>query len=151
MINEKELIKRNLKIPLPSTRTIRDLPDGITAIPVYKKSYVLLDKVIEINSTTLQLQRVIELDKEYPKAIIGFHPPLFKDFINKDNTINTHVNVGETVVLGLKFKNDKNPPRIVKELYFTSLNSITVIIAKLDNEDYYPSYFLEKYIEPDAS
>lgn len=122
------------------------IPDNSIQIPVFKNSKVILDNSIPIdNNIKLQLLRVLEIDKEYPSGILGFNPPLYKEFITKAGDINTHVKINQEVKLKLKFKKEINEKRIVKDLYFTSLNDITVIIAKLDNNDYYPSYQLESY------
>ena len=148
--NNKENLKKNsihLEVfpDKKSTKQVNNRELGIE-IPVHKNAKVIINKKLDISfDTKLQLLRVLEIDKEYPDSILGFNPPLFKEFITKTGEINTHVYIGQAVKLKLKFKKDINEKQVVKDLYFTSLNNMTVIIAKLENGNFYPSYQLEAY------
>lgn len=117
----------------------------VNVIPVYKNSHIIISKEVPINiESTLQIKRVLEIDKEYPNQIFGFNPPLFKEFITEDNTITTIVKIGDTVKLKDVYKDKVNKPRKVKDLYFRALNNFTVIVALLEDDDFYVAYYLEK-------
>lgn len=92
----------------------------------------------------LNLKDIIEIDNAKPDLIHSFHPPLYKDFITSKGQINTHVNIGNIVKVKRKFMDDKEDiPREVTNLYFKSLNNMTVITAVLNDNDFYVASRLE--------
>lgn len=92
------------------------------------------------------LNDVIFLDTVRPDLIISFHPPLYKDFVDKQKqSIDTIVKVGDIVKVKSKYIDNKGDiPREVINLYFKSLNNITVVIAVLNDNDFYVANRLEK-------
>lgn len=143
-IPERKSIKREKTTKSRHTRTYNET--DVNIIPVYKNSHIIINKEVPLDiGTVLQVERVLEIDRDYPNQIYGFNPPLFKDFIDEEtNTIDTHVKVGDTVILKNLFKGKVNTPRKVKSLYFRALNDFTVVVAQLEDNDFYTTYYLEK-------
>lgn len=106
---------------------------------------VVLDEE-EDYSTIKTITDVLALDARKPNNIIGFIPALHESFINKvKKTLLTHVNIGDTVIMKPKYTDEKGKiPRKVKDLYFKSLNNMTIIIAILDDDDFHIANLLQK-------
>jgi len=79
-------------------------------------------------------QTLVQLDKVDPDLIEGFTPPLYKEFIVKGNLLN-HVNIGDTITINPKYKDSSKYRCIVEDIYFKSLNNMTVLIAVLNDGD----------------
>ncbi len=77
-------------------------------------------------------QTLIQLDKFDSELIEGFTPPLYKEFIVKNKLLN-HVNIGDLCIINPKYKENTTSEHTVKDIYFKSLNNMTVLIAKLSN------------------
>lgn len=86
------------------------------------------------NIKTLSYKEFVELDKQYPDLIEGFTPPLYKEFIVKGKLLN-QVNIGDLSIINPKYRENNTMKNIVLDIYFKSLNNMTVLIAKLDNEE----------------
>lgn len=90
-------------------------------------------KFTEMNLATYS--DVLILDKYNPDLIHGFTPPLYKEFVVKNRLLN-HVNIGDKVIINPRYKErDGDKPQILKDIYFKSLNNMTVLIGILDNGD----------------
>jgi hypothetical protein len=72
------------------------------------------------------------LDKVYGDLIERFTPPLYKEFIVKGKLIN-HVNINDRVIINPKYKEKDTGVRILIDIYFKSLNNMTVLIGVLDD------------------
>lgn len=114
------------------------LDKGVSVICV-KKDDIKYDEIKTLND-------VIFLDNTRPDIIINFQPPLYKDFVNKQNqSIDTIIKIGDIVKVKNKYLDNKGEiPREVINLYFKSLNNMTVIVAVLNDNDFYIANRLEK-------
>lgn len=83
---------------------------------------------------SLPYKDTVNLDKNHPDLIEGFTPPLYKEFIVKGKLLN-HVNIGNKVIIHPKYQESNIKQRILKDIYFKSLNNMTVLIAVLDDGD----------------
>lgn len=83
------------------------------------------------------LNDVVELDLRKPGVLADFRPPLFKEYINRVNhTIETFAKIGDIVTIDRKYLDPKGDvPRRVIDLYFKSLNNMTVVMVKLEDGD----------------
>jgi hypothetical protein len=106
---------------------------------------VLAEDEEEDYTKIFTLEDVIKLDKKKPNLIVEFVPPLFKEYTNARAEIKTHVKVNDEVVVKDKFvhSSSNNDKTKVLSLHFKSLNNMTVIIAKLSNNNYELSNRLE--------
>lgn len=75
---------------------------------------------------------ILNLDKELPNIIEGFTPPLYKEFILKGKLLN-HVSIGSNVIINPKYKENNKSVRKLEDIYFKSLNNMTVLIGVLDD------------------
>lgn len=110
------------------------------SITMVKNSTVIYEEIKTLND-------VIFLDTVRPHLIVCFHPPLYKDFVDKQKqSIDTIIKVGDIVKVKSKYIDNKGDiPREVTNLYFKSLNNMTVVIAVLNDNDFYVANRLEKY------
>ncbi len=137
--------------PVPFSRKEVRVPslDNSNYISIPLKHGVLLTvtKDSEEDYSKIEtLQDIILLNKRKPNNIVGMSPPLFPEFINKTtNSINTGVSIGDSVKCKAKFMDNKgNKPRQVKDLYLKGLNNMTIVVATLEDDDFYIANRLEK-------
>lgn len=148
-VNE-EVRQNTREQPAPSKRkkegVLQSNPNYINITLKHGVTLIVTKDEEEDYSKLETLDDIILLDKRKPNNIVGFNPPLFKDFINKaTGAINTSVSVGESVVCVKKFMDKRGHiPRIVKSLYLKSLNNMTIVIAILNDDDFYIANRLEK-------
>lgn len=157
MENEKEIIKfgkqENNDNKIASKLPIVEKKGGIKNeenLIEYKLDKGVIIKLVKnegyIFNTITQptLRDIIEIDNIKSDLIHSFHPPLYKDFITSKGQINTIINIGNIVKVKRKFMDEKEDiPREVTDLYFKSLNNMTVIVAVLNDNDFYVANRLE--------
>lgn len=126
---------------------------------VYKRKRILdmtgaieniLPNNIKVYTTTkpqeplIDYESVIKFDSTNPASIIHIEPPLFEEFRNTiSGLIDSQVYIHQFVKLKSKFDDGKGVGTVT-ELRFGNLGNMTVIIAKLDDNREYLSYYLTK-------
>lgn len=123
---------------------VKDETDLIS-IKLNKGVIIKLQKRNNVNYDIIKtLNDIVKLDINIPDLIHSFHPPLYKDFITSKGQINTIIEIGNIVITKRKFIDNKEDiPREVIDLYFKSLNNMTVIVAILNDNDFYVANRLE--------
>ncbi len=114
-----------------------DLGKGVTI--------VLTKDPEEDYSSLVSLHSLLEFNKKKPNNIVGIIPELFNAFVDDiNNTINPYVKKGQIVKSVSKFERGNfKQPRKVEDVYLKSLNNMTVVIAKLEDDSIHISYTLE--------
>ncbi len=109
--------------------------DKTTNIQIGKGVVIHLDtnEYVKLKKyTKLDYLAIVQLDKDNGNMIEGFTPPLYKEFIIKNKLLN-HVNIGDLCIINPKYEENTTSEHTVKDIYFKSLNNMTVLIAKLSN------------------
>lgn len=123
------------------------IPDGVKTVSVDLTrgvKLILIEDEAEDYSNIKTFEDVITLDAVKPHLIAGFIPSLYDEFVDGNRNIKPNVKVQDFVKVKRKFIDAKGDiPRQVVSLYFKSLNDMTVIIAKLADDDYYLSNRLD--------
>lgn len=145
-VKDKPKVARKSKIKLLS---LAELENAFTVISLERDTRVALVPSKEEDYSTIKtIHDIIELDKRNSNLIAQFYPPLSSKFIDIVNaSINTHIKVGDTVNVKKFYRTSDvidEKPRVVTKLYLKALNNMTVIIAVLEDNDFYLTYYLQK-------
>lgn len=103
---------------------------GKTREILINKVRIILQDYVDTEAL-FTLNDIIKLEKEDPDAIVDIKPTLYKRFIKKDNTINTFVKPGNTVIIKQPIEKEKGKTYLVLNIRFKKLNNMTVIVADL--------------------
>lgn len=103
---------------------------GKTREILINKVRIILQDYVDTEAL-FTLNDIIKLEKEDPDAIVDIKPTLYKRFIKKDNTINTFVKPGNTVIIKHPIEKEKGKTYLVLNIRFKKLNNMTVIVADL--------------------
>jgi hypothetical protein len=139
--NSKKIVKASTTSKSASKSKTREKEQIVYNNPNWEYKYikhgvqVVLVKDTEENYNDIEnIHDIINLIKKKSSNIVGFIPKLYHEFLDLTNArIKTFVNEGDLVVYKSKFAPNNNNPKIVKEIYIKSLNDMSVLIAKLDD------------------
>jgi len=128
-------------------------------------SYYPLHKIVKIEnevqivlepSSTLEIETFKDFieatESEQAGDIVDILPPLYDKHFKIIADIKTRIMVEDLVTVNFKFRNileqkqlEQKKPVKVKDVKFIKLNDMTVIVAYLENKDYYPINELDLY------
>lgn len=136
-----------------------------TKLKARDRSYYPLHKIIEMENKVLLVLEpkstlVVANFKEFIEAteceqandIVDILPPIYKGHYDLIANVKTRIMEGDLVTVNFKYRSTielvslkQKQPVKVKEVKFVKLNDMTVIVAYLENKDFYPINELDLY------
>lgn len=156
--NEDKL-KASVSSPRKSKRSVAGKPAEVDYSIYNNKSWqkIQLERNVQLvvvkhdeeDYTTIKtFIDVLQLIKEKPHLVVAIIPHLYHEFIDKKNSrIKIDFGIGDAVKYISKFSSNNNLPKKVTNLYFTSLNNMTVINVEFEDGQIELANRLIKHVE----